>query len=450
LNRFRNLWLGIAAGAALTAPLGQASANADIKILIDGEAQVFSQMPILENGTTLVPMRGVFQALGAEVAWNEAAQTVTAESEYATVELSVELPVALVNGEPVVMAVPPKIVGGSTLVPLRFVSEALGAEVDWDAETSTITIVRAPERPPEPPRPPVDTDALLGEIESLMGEAFFGEGALSEAAEEGIVVDEETYLTKYRVFGEDLKLRRDEEVDAALTALQEDEETQLEVWALFRSMFPGEYLQDVSEFGFYTDGVDGMLAYVTQLPYNPSRWSVNVDLQDVGHFPTLAATLAHEYAHLLSLNERELRMRNDLISLYLEGDIPEDYAASCRNLYIYEGCARKDSYINRFYEAFWEDSYDEWEREVGWDGDEDAVVAYYESYEDRFVNDYAATNVVEDFAESFTYYVFSPKPATESVYEVKQLFFYEFPELVRLREDILRGVKAYLESYEET
>jgi hypothetical protein len=94
----------------------------------------------MANGRVLVPLRGVFERLGATVTWDPTSQTVLAQSGTTSVSLRIGSPQAFVNGQPQLLDVPAMLVGGRTLVPLRFVSQALGAGVTWDAPTSTIQI----------------------------------------------------------------------------------------------------------------------------------------------------------------------------------------------------------------------------------------------------------------------------------------------------------------------
>jgi len=110
------------------------------QVFVDGQRLVSDVPPTIENGVTLVPLRAIFQALGAEVEWNGTTQTVTARKGGTTVMLIIGQKTAYKNGNPVDLQVPGRIVDGRTLVPLRFVSEALGAKVDWEGNTQTITI----------------------------------------------------------------------------------------------------------------------------------------------------------------------------------------------------------------------------------------------------------------------------------------------------------------------
>jgi len=131
-----------------------------VRVFVDGSPVAFDQAPVIANGRVLVPLRGVFERLGATVAWDPALQTVLAQRAATSVSLRIGSPQAFVNGQPQVMDVPALLVGGRTMVPLRFVSQTLGADVNWDAATSTVQIVSqsAFSIPPSqnfPPAPPV-------------------------------------------------------------------------------------------------------------------------------------------------------------------------------------------------------------------------------------------------------------------------------------------------------
>ncbi len=116
---------------------------------IDGEAVVTDVDPFILNGRTLVPVRVVSENLGAEVDWNAATQQVTITTEEKTIVLTIGSAIAQVNGQSVTLpdGVAPTLVwvdgGARTMVPVRFVSEQLGAEVDWDNNTRTVIITPA-------------------------------------------------------------------------------------------------------------------------------------------------------------------------------------------------------------------------------------------------------------------------------------------------------------------
>jgi len=111
-----------------------------IAVFIDGRRLYFDVPPKVENGRTLVPLRAFFEALGAQVDWYGETKTIVAVKDGVQVELAVGAKEALVNGNPVPLDVPAKVEEGRTLVPLRFVSEAFGAQVVWDpAKIITVT-----------------------------------------------------------------------------------------------------------------------------------------------------------------------------------------------------------------------------------------------------------------------------------------------------------------------
>ncbi|CAN0438304.1 unnamed protein product, partial [Phaeothamnion confervicola] len=109
-----------------------------------------------------VPLRGIFESLGAQVEYNAATRAIQATSGATTVQLSIGSRDASVNGKIATLEVPASTIGGRTLVPLRFVSEALGAQVKWQAATHTVEIVSgAPAAPPAPERAPQVSDVTV-------------------------------------------------------------------------------------------------------------------------------------------------------------------------------------------------------------------------------------------------------------------------------------------------
>ncbi len=115
-----------------------------ITVKINNDDIVFSQKPISENGRILVPMRAIFEILGLEVSWNEYSQLITASNGDVVITLKIGDNIATIrdiNGyNEVLLDTPSKLINNSTFVPVRFISEAVGAEVTWDHLTSTVDI----------------------------------------------------------------------------------------------------------------------------------------------------------------------------------------------------------------------------------------------------------------------------------------------------------------------
>lgn len=118
----------------------KAFASDSIQIYVDKQLLELSTNPIIENGTTLVPMRSIFETLGLDVEWDKETQTATGVSEQTEIKLTVGNRTAYANGIEKELLLAPKIINGSTMVPLRFISEATGCEVNWIDETKTVEI----------------------------------------------------------------------------------------------------------------------------------------------------------------------------------------------------------------------------------------------------------------------------------------------------------------------
>ncbi|MHA7963918.1 stalk domain-containing protein [Paenibacillus sp. CAU 1782] len=111
-----------------------------ITVEVNGIPVDFDQQPIVKDGRTLVPLRQIFEALNAEVNWDEAAKTVTGTRGQTSVKLVIGASSGHVNGQAVPLETPAETVNGRTLVPARFISESFGGHVDWDPATKTVMI----------------------------------------------------------------------------------------------------------------------------------------------------------------------------------------------------------------------------------------------------------------------------------------------------------------------
>lgn len=109
-------------------------------VKFDNKILGFDNPPVIENDSTLVPMRFLFEQMGAKVDWNGDTQAATATLGDTAVTFSIDNTQATVNNAPAQMAVPARIIDDKTMVPLRFLSEGLGFNVTWDADTRTATI----------------------------------------------------------------------------------------------------------------------------------------------------------------------------------------------------------------------------------------------------------------------------------------------------------------------
>lgn len=112
----------------------------DIKVIYDGTELEFEVPPQIINDSTMVPMRAVFEKFGASIKWDGDTQTITAKRKSKTITMTIGSSQAYKNDEAFEMSASPVIISGTTLVPLRAVSELLGLDVSWDEDSRTVTI----------------------------------------------------------------------------------------------------------------------------------------------------------------------------------------------------------------------------------------------------------------------------------------------------------------------
>lgn len=118
------------------------SADSEIIVKLNGVEIAFDQPPIIQNDRTLVPMRKIFEALGCLVFWDEKDQSVEAwqGGGYIMTLWVNDYNMKLGNSNYITLDVPPTIINDRTLVPLRAISESMGAQVTWDGSTRTVDI----------------------------------------------------------------------------------------------------------------------------------------------------------------------------------------------------------------------------------------------------------------------------------------------------------------------
>jgi copper amine oxidase-like protein len=161
-----------AAIAALTLCSGIALAQSDVSVTLNGAPLNLNPAPQERAGRVFVPLRGVFEQLGASVVYDNG--TINAQKGHErSVSLHVGSTQATVDGQPQTLDVAPFIIGASTYVPLRFVSQALGASVNYDAANRIVALGEGgpppgapPERAMQPPpqnlqAPPHEHTALV-------------------------------------------------------------------------------------------------------------------------------------------------------------------------------------------------------------------------------------------------------------------------------------------------
>ena len=118
----------------------------EVKINIDGATIDPPVDPVIREDRTLVPARAIFEAMGGQVSWNGEIGEVIVTLDRNEVRLLIGKKDTYVNDLRKPLDVPASIIDGSTMIPIRFVAESIGAVVNWDNDTRTIFI----QSPPEP------------------------------------------------------------------------------------------------------------------------------------------------------------------------------------------------------------------------------------------------------------------------------------------------------------
>jgi len=134
------------------------TAEMPLRIVVNGDKVLFpdAQPFIDENGRTQVPVRFVSEALGADVSWNGEEKKVTVDLNSRNVALTIDSKNYQINNQNYQMDTVALLLSSRTFVPIRFVSEALGANVVWDQATRSVYIKFDPNSTPAPLPTPID------------------------------------------------------------------------------------------------------------------------------------------------------------------------------------------------------------------------------------------------------------------------------------------------------
>ncbi|ASJ53075.1 copper amine oxidase [Brevibacillus formosus] len=220
LKKVTSLLLAIAlvpmaafSAAAAPAPVVPKAVQNAVKVEYNKKQIAFpDQAPIINQGRTLVPIRPIAESLGFEVKWNEQTRTVIINKGKDNIRLVVTQKIANKNGQTINLDVPAQIVNKRTVVPVRFIAEALSYKVEWDPKTQTVLIadnvngnqVGQQEKPKDPAKPATDekksdTHVTLFDKASIEGKkvnvfAYYQvTGKVEADSEVVVVIGDDTY-----------------------------------------------------------------------------------------------------------------------------------------------------------------------------------------------------------------------------------------------------------------
>lgn len=192
----------------------------------------------------------------------------------------------------------------------------------------------------------------------------------------------------------------------------------IDLWQRMCAILPEEAWTDFTKLIIFTDGPEEMLAYVYAMDEAGERWAIAVDPADAEDWDSFAQTVLHEYAHYLTLNSGQVE--------YTHHQRAAVYSEAGMN-------AIEGSYLNDFYLAFWVDYLDD--RLANQDS-----VNFLLRHPEDFPTPYASSGPCEDIAECFAGFILNEPSQGGETWEQKLEFFYQYPELVRFREE----TRAYM------
>ncbi len=237
-------------------------------------------------------------------------------------------------------------------------------------------------------------------------------------SDNGSNFDEEATLTTYRVSGDEIIKIRDHAVSSNLLGYQQDEAKHLAMFDFYTKLIPAENRNRIVEFEVFY-GNNDLAGFVAPISDDDlSRWKMGLaieaatDITDIDFTNFFTFLTLHEFGHVLTLNESQVNVFQGNCSAYHTG----------------EGCSNENSYINQLFELGWAD--------IAPNGEGGADL--YNRYSDRFVSDYAATNPGEDVAEVFATFIIEGKKGGNSIADQKVNQMFDRPELVSMRDKIIR------------
>lgn len=216
--------------------------------------------------------------------------------------------------------------------------------------------------------------------------------------------------------------------DMKITEVSDADKKQHQLlWDYVVKLMPDSATDYVDKFEIGSDGKDGTMAFVYATDESGKKFVLNLDIKDMtdanGKFSKkdMDETIVHEFGHIITLNNTQMTDK------------------SAGTYETQEGILNKDSYLNKFYDQFWKSKTEKYLLSNEGGMRQYDVEKLYSEHEAWFVSDYAATNVEEDIAESFRVFVLENKATGNSVKDQKVNFFYQFPELVKMRTEIRDG-----------
>lgn len=209
---------------SMVLPAAVFGASQEISVSIDGVKLQFSSKPIQENGTTLVPLRTIFEGLGASVKWDAKTQTVKASKNGVNIAITMGQKFAIKDGNKIQLTTKPRTILGVTYVPLRFIGESFGSTIEvhgkeinivspvppsfeYGAKDNSAQTTTPPAQAPNPSTVPSTSTTSVQEIGKLSNRVVYIETYDASnkvlASGSGVVISSDgKIITNYHVIDE--------------------------------------------------------------------------------------------------------------------------------------------------------------------------------------------------------------------------------------------------------
>jgi len=230
-----------------------------------------------------------------------------------------------------------------------------------------------------------------------------------------------------------------------LEPYQADTNLHYRIWDYYTKIFPNVPELHLSYMTVYVDASESN--HAARIGDLGGQWRLYVNLLAFVSPEATLEILTHEYGHMLTLNRTQLQnTKNEYRWDRKQEEFDKMQAICGSRFFTGHDCTTEKSYLNAFGNRFWtSEVYNDWVK-IFLETDHDAEAynteqdKFYAKYSNQFIRTYAAASPREDIAESWTRFVLSPKPIGTSIADQKILFFYEYPELVQMRTNIIRNI----------
>ncbi|CAM3091979.1 hypothetical protein STFE110948_01845 [Streptobacillus felis] len=263
----------------------------------------------------------------------------------------------------------------------------------------------------------VEKCALLGDL--YLDEYYFdfGEEEFEEFETESDKIGD---MDARKVLG--LVEVKDDKLDKIDFKMKANQEKNFrEIFNIFVKMTPKKWREDITLVEAYSNSFSAAYVSTTEDSLEEQMLGINVD--DVNDSKDgIISVLIHELGHVFSLNKSQYKIL-DCEEVEFGNELE---------------CFLDDSYLNKFYKTFYLNVSRDWRENSN--KSEIDFQKFYEINKDNFVSSYAVNNIYEDFSDSFMFFVLNQFPEEGKAYEEKIKFFYNYPELVLLRAQLLKNI----------